>query len=50
MLETLTQGFTAARERLSGVRELSEENVAEALREIGARTLFLKILGSYPAA
>ena len=34
MLETLTQGFTAARERLSGVRELSEENVADALRDV----------------
>jgi signal recognition particle subunit SRP54 len=34
MFETLTQGFTAARERLSGVRELSEENVAEALRDV----------------
>ena len=34
MLETLTQGFTAARERLSGVRELGEENIAEALRDV----------------
>ncbi len=34
MLETLTQGFTAARERLSGVRELGEENVSEALRDV----------------
>ena len=34
MLETLTQGFSAARERLSGVRELTEENVAEALRDV----------------
>jgi signal recognition particle subunit SRP54 len=34
MLETLTQGFTSARERLSGVRELSEENVSEALRDV----------------
>ena len=34
MLETLTQGFTSARERLSGVRELGEENVAEALRDV----------------
>jgi signal recognition particle subunit SRP54 len=34
MLETLTQGFTAARERLSGVRELSDENVADALRDV----------------
>src|SRR5690606_38808535 len=34
MLETLTRGFTAARERLQGVRELSEENVEEALREV----------------
>ena len=34
MLETLTQGFSAARERLSGVRELSEESVAESLRDV----------------
>jgi signal recognition particle subunit SRP54 len=34
MLETLTRGFGAARERLSGVRELGEENVAEALRDV----------------
>ncbi|MEM7412486.1 MAG: signal recognition particle protein [Myxococcota bacterium] len=34
MLETLTQGFTAARERLSGVRELSEENISDALRDV----------------
>ena len=34
MLETLTKGFSAARERLSGVRELGEENVAEALRDV----------------
>ena len=34
MLETLTQGFTAARERLSGVRELTDENVAESLRDV----------------
>jgi signal recognition particle subunit SRP54 len=34
MLETLTQGFSAARERLSGVRELSEDNVGEALRDV----------------
>jgi signal recognition particle subunit SRP54 len=34
VLETLTQGFSAARERLSGVRELTEENVAESLRDV----------------
>ena len=34
MLETLTQGFTAARERLSGVRELAEDNVADALSDV----------------
>jgi len=34
VLETLTKGFGAARERLSGVRELSEENVSEALRDV----------------
>jgi signal recognition particle subunit SRP54 len=34
MLETLTRGFAAARERLSGVRELSEQNVEESLRDV----------------
>jgi signal recognition particle subunit SRP54 len=34
MLETLTQGFSAARERLSGIRELSEENIDESLRDV----------------
>jgi signal recognition particle subunit SRP54 len=34
MLETLTRGFTAARERLRGVRELTEENVDQALRDV----------------
>ncbi len=34
MLETLTRGFTAARERLAGVRQLSEENVEQALRDV----------------
>jgi len=34
MLETLTRGFTAARERLAGVRELSEENLEQALRDV----------------
>jgi len=34
VLETLTKGFEAARERLSGVRALSEENVGEALRDV----------------
>ncbi len=34
MLETLTRGFTAARERLSGVRELNEENVEQSLRDV----------------
>jgi len=39
MLETLTRGFTAARERLQGVRELSAENVDEALREVRSSLL-----------
>ncbi len=39
MLETLTRGFGAARERLQGVRELSEENVSEALAEVRASLL-----------
>ena len=34
MLETLTQGFTAARDRLAGVREITEENIDEALRDV----------------
>jgi len=34
MLETLSQGFKSARERLAGVRELSEDNLAEALRDV----------------
>ena len=34
MLETLTQGFTSAREKLSGVRELSEENIDQSLRDV----------------
>jgi signal recognition particle subunit SRP54 len=34
VLETLTQGFTAAREKLSGVRELSEENIEQSLRDV----------------
>ena len=39
MLETLTQGFTAARARLQGVRELSDENVGEALASVRASLL-----------
>jgi signal recognition particle subunit SRP54 len=34
MFETLTQGFTSARDRLAGVRELTEENIDEALRDV----------------
>jgi signal recognition particle subunit SRP54 len=34
VLETLTQGFTAAREKLSGVRELTEENIEQSLRDV----------------
>lgn len=34
MLETLTRGFKGARERLAGVRALSEDNVDEALRDV----------------
>jgi len=34
VLETLTQGFTAAREKLSGVRELNEENIEQSLRDV----------------
>ncbi len=34
MLETLTRGFDAARDRLKGVRELDEGSVGEALRDV----------------
>jgi len=39
MLETLTRGFRAGRDRLRGAAELSEENVAEALRDVRASLL-----------
>ena len=39
MLETLTRGFKSARERLMGVRELSEANVDEALLSVRASLL-----------
>ena len=34
MLETLTRGFTAAREKLGGIRELNEANVDASLRDV----------------
>ncbi len=34
MLEALTKGFRAARQRLANETELNEENIAEALREV----------------
>jgi signal recognition particle subunit SRP54 len=34
MLETLTRGFGAAREKLAGVRELTDDNVDAALRDV----------------
>jgi signal recognition particle subunit SRP54 len=34
MLETLTRGFTAAREKLGGSRELTEANVDASLRDV----------------
>ncbi|MCH2171684.1 signal recognition particle protein [Myxococcota bacterium] len=34
MLETLTKGFTSAKERLSGVRVLTDENVDQSLRDV----------------
>jgi len=34
VLETLTKGFTSARDKLSGVRELSEENIDQSLRDV----------------
>jgi signal recognition particle subunit SRP54 len=39
MLETLTRGFETARDRLRGVRTLSEENVDEALRDVRSALL-----------
>ncbi|MCP5055758.1 MAG: signal recognition particle protein [bacterium] len=39
MLETLTDGFKRARERLGGVRILDEENVKEALGEVRSSLL-----------
>src|SRR3954470_14765837 len=34
MFETLTKGFRAARQRLSGLAELNEENIEQALRDV----------------
>jgi len=34
LLETVTEGFKSATERLKGVRELSEENIAESLADV----------------
>ena len=34
MLETLTQGFRRARDRFQGITRLTEDNVAEALRDV----------------
>jgi len=34
MLETLTRGFQTARDRLSSLRELTEENIADSLRDV----------------
>ena len=34
MLEILTRGFAAARERLAGVRELTDENIDASLRDV----------------
>ncbi len=34
MLETLSRGFESARERLGGVRSLTEDNIDEALRDV----------------
>jgi len=39
VLETLTRGFTSARERLSGVRELTEENIDQSLRDVRSSLL-----------
>jgi signal recognition particle subunit SRP54 len=34
MLEILTKGFTAAREKLAGTKELTEENIDQSLRDV----------------
>ena len=34
MFETLTKGFRAAKNRLSGLTELTEENIDQALRDV----------------
>ncbi len=34
MLETLTRGFRAARDQLRGATALTDENIAEALRDV----------------
>jgi len=34
LLESVTQGFKTATERLRGVRELTEESIDEALRDV----------------
>lgn len=34
MLDTLTNGFRAARQKLMGVAEINDENIAEALRDV----------------
>ena len=34
MLETVTQGFKAATDRMQGIRELTEDNVDEALKDV----------------
>ena len=39
MLETLTRGFTSAREKLGGVRELTDENIDQSLRDVRSSLL-----------
>jgi signal recognition particle subunit SRP54 len=39
MLETLSRGFSAARERLRGLRALTDENIDQALRDVRASLL-----------
>ena len=34
MLETISEGFKSATERLRGVRELSDENIADSLADV----------------
>ena len=38
MFETISKGFRSVKHRFQGKRELTEENIDEALREIASRS------------